>query len=72
MIQRARQKLQELEAIGQEVAANPASQPIGQPASQLSLIPEPSEVELALQNINPDDLTPRAALDLLYKLKGMV
>ncbi|WP_434360821.1 DNA mismatch repair protein MutS [Parasalinivibrio latis] len=72
VIQRARQKLQELEAIGQEVAANPTSQPIGHPASQLSLIPEPSEVELALQGINPDDLTPRAALDLLYKLKGMV
>ncbi len=32
---------------------------------------EPSEVELALDEINPDELTPRAALDALYKLKSL-
>ncbi|EAT11659.1 DNA mismatch repair protein MutS [Bermanella marisrubri] len=32
--------------------------------------PEPSEVELALKDISPDDLTPRQALELLYELKG--
>ncbi|MGB3719121.1 MAG: DNA mismatch repair protein MutS [Hyphomicrobiaceae bacterium] len=31
----------------------------------------PSEVELALDKINPDELTPRAALDVLYELKAL-
>ncbi len=31
----------------------------------------PSEVEQALDDIQPDDLSPRDALDILYKLKGM-
>ena len=30
---------------------------------------EPSEVETALDAVNPDELTPRAALELLYELK---
>ena len=33
---------------------------------------EPSEVERRLERINPDDLTPRGALDLLYELRGML
>ena len=31
----------------------------------------PSEVELALDKIDPDELTPRAALDALYELKAL-
>ena len=31
----------------------------------------PSAVETALDGIQPDDLTPRAALEALYKLKGI-
>ncbi len=31
----------------------------------------PSAVETALDGINPDELTPKAALDALYKLKGL-
>ena len=31
----------------------------------------PSEVDLALDDIQPDDLTPREALDALYRLKGL-
>jgi DNA mismatch repair protein MutS len=31
----------------------------------------PSPLEAALADINPDDLTPRAALEALYRLKGM-
>lgn len=31
--------------------------------------PEPSAVEEALKALNPDDLTPKAALEMLYKLK---
>ena len=34
--------------------------------------PEPSPVEAALGEVNPDDLTPKAALDLLYRLKGLL
>ncbi len=32
---------------------------------------EPSAVTLKLDEINPDELTPKAALDLLYELKGL-
>jgi DNA mismatch repair protein MutS len=32
----------------------------------------PSEVERALEDINPDDLSPREALDSLYRLKGLL
>ena len=32
----------------------------------------PSEAELALRDFNPDDLTPREALDALYRLKGLL
>ncbi len=41
-------------------------------ANQMSLIPELSEVEQALSNIDPDDLTPRQALDELYRLKKLL
>ena len=34
--------------------------------------PEPSAVEERLAAINPDELTPRAALELLYELKGLL
>ena len=32
---------------------------------------QPSEIEAALGKINPDELTPKAALDALYALKGL-
>ena len=32
----------------------------------------PSEVEKALSEVNPDDLTPREALDTLYRLRGLL
>jgi len=31
----------------------------------------PSAVELALAEVNPDELTPKQALEELYKLKGL-
>jgi DNA mismatch repair protein MutS len=31
----------------------------------------PSELDLAMKDINPDDLTPREALEALYRLKGL-
>jgi DNA mismatch repair protein MutS len=33
--------------------------------------PEPSAVEAALARIDPDALTPREALDALYRLKSL-
>ena len=30
----------------------------------------PSPTDLILKDVEPDDLTPREALDLLYRLKG--
>ena len=34
--------------------------------------PQPSALELELRDISPDELTPRAALDALYRLKSLI
>jgi DNA mismatch repair protein MutS len=34
--------------------------------------PEPSKVEQALRAVDPDGLTPRAALEELYRLKALL
>ena len=64
VISKAKKQLKKLESSGntQQTAA---------PAMQDDLFAqlEPSEVELQLQNINVDDLSPREALNLLYELK---
>ncbi|MBT9488079.1 MAG: DNA mismatch repair protein MutS [Rubrivivax sp.] len=39
-------------------------------APPVTAAPEPSAVERALEAINPDELTPREALDALYRLKA--
>ena len=71
VIKQARQKLAQLEQIGKgETGLRPAS--TVDIANQLSLIPEPSEVEQALSAIDPNDLSPRQALDLIYQLKKML
>ncbi|RTZ14361.1 DNA mismatch repair protein MutS [Vibrio aquaticus] len=71
VIKNARAKLTQLEQIGQsETSPTPSS--AVDIANQLSLIPEPSEVEEALSNIDPDDLTPRQALEELYRLKKLL
>ncbi|MDV5171520.1 DNA mismatch repair protein MutS [Photobacterium rosenbergii] len=71
VIKRAKFKLQQLEASGHHQAVAPASQvPVAE--QQLSLLPEPSEVEEALARINPDEMTPRQALDELYRLKALM
>ncbi|PQJ61451.1 DNA mismatch repair protein MutS [Vibrio chagasii] len=70
VIKNARTKLTQLEALSIE---SPTSKPSGVDiANQLSLIPEPSEVEQALANVDPDDLTPRQALEELYRLKKLL
>ena len=71
VIKRAKFKLQQLEASGHQQAVAPASKtPVAE--QQLRLLPEPSEVEEALARINPDEMTPRQALDELYRLKALM
>jgi DNA mismatch repair protein MutS len=42
------------------------------PSSLLAAEPEPSPVEAALKDINPDELSPRDALEALYRLRGLL
>lgn len=71
VIKNARAKLQQLELLSLQPAETrkPSRVDI---ANQLSLIPEPSVVEQALAELDPDELTPRQALDALYRLKKML
>lgn len=68
ILKRAKQKLKELESQYQQSATSHID------SSQLSLIsiPDESKVELELQQIDPDSLTPREALDVLYRLKRLL
>ena len=55
------------------VKAAPAKPQIAAPASpqaDMFAMSAPSKVEIALEDINPDDLTPRQALELMYELKS--
>ncbi|EGW52906.1 DNA mismatch repair protein MutS [endosymbiont of Tevnia jerichonana (vent Tica)] len=67
VIQRARQRLEELEQAAQQHA--------DQQQNQLPLLfqetPQNSVVEQALLEINPDNLTPRQALEQIYRLKTL-
>ncbi|WP_392566843.1 DNA mismatch repair protein MutS [Utexia brackfieldae] len=67
-LKRAKQKLKELELLSKQSAGSHVE------SSQLSLMaePEPAEVELALQTIDPDSLTPKQALETLYQLKKLL
>jgi len=35
-------------------------------------VARPSAVEAALREVNPDELTPKAALEALYRLRGLL
>ncbi|HDZ9264412.1 TPA: DNA mismatch repair protein MutS [Vibrio cholerae] len=71
VIKNARAKLQQLELLSSQPAETrkPSRVDI---ANQLSLIPEPSAVDQALAGVDPDQLTPRQALDMLYQLKKLL
>ncbi|EKF9217539.1 DNA mismatch repair protein MutS [Vibrio cholerae] len=71
VIKNARAKLQQLELLSSQPAETrkPSRVDI---ANQLSLIPEPSAVEQALAGVDPDQITPRQALDMLYQLKKLL
>lgn len=71
VIKNARTKLTQLEQLSLN-GEKPSQSPAVDIANQLSLIPEPSEVEQALANIDPDELTPRQALEELYRLKKLL
>ncbi|EII3726802.1 DNA mismatch repair protein MutS [Vibrio cholerae] len=71
VIKNAHAKLQQLELLSSQPAETrkPSRVDI---ANQLSLIPEPSAIEQALAGVDPDQLTPRQALDMLYQLKKLL
>ncbi|ATC56610.1 DNA mismatch repair protein MutS [Vibrio anguillarum] len=71
VIKNARAKLSQLELLSQQQPNSSKSSTVDI-ANQLSLIPDPSEVEQALAAIDPDDLTPRQALEALYRLKKLM
>ena len=72
VIARAKGRLRELE----EAALRHAEQGTGRGAVQLSLFPPQTAPEppacAALRGLDPDSLSPRAALDAIYQLKAML
>ncbi len=70
VIQTAQQKLAQLE--NQEVLAQVSAPAPGQPLQNDLFASTPSAVETRLRQIKPDELSPRAALDLLYELKTLL
>ncbi|MGQ3046731.1 MAG: DNA mismatch repair protein MutS [Niveispirillum sp.] len=80
VISRAEQVLQILEKGDQASAASRLADDLplfaamaAKPAPrQVVSEPEPSVVEMELRTINPDELTPRQALDALYRLRGLL
>ncbi|WP_373767424.1 DNA mismatch repair protein MutS [Glaesserella sp.] len=79
VIQLAKQKLTQLEQLSQQTAqldANPQQDLLFsanlQNVEPISPLVEPSKVEQALAEIDPDELTPKQALEALYRLKQLV
>ena len=73
VVQRARQVLdtleeQQVDAVAQKLTG---SLPLSAPLTSAKYEAEPSAVETALASINPDELTPKQALEALYKLKAI-
>jgi DNA mismatch repair protein MutS len=66
VIQQAKRKLAELE--NQPTSNN---LPSSRPEQQLSLLNSVDDLRLSLKQINPDDLTPKQALEYLYQLKTL-
>ncbi|WP_246439484.1 DNA mismatch repair protein MutS [Teredinibacter franksiae] len=50
----------------------PAASTSPSPQADLFALPEPSKSDQALKKLNPDELTPRQALELIYKLKELM
>ncbi|TPV56151.1 DNA mismatch repair protein MutS [Aestuariibacter sp. GS-14] len=71
VISAAKLRLKQLEQSGRQSASVHSAQQHNQNIAQPSLFvePEPSAVEIALSKIDPDELTPKQALALIYELK---
>lgn len=69
VIKRARQKLRELETVSGNTAA---TQVDGTQMSLLSVAEETSPAIEALEALDPDSLSPRQALEWIYRLKSLV
>jgi DNA mismatch repair protein MutS len=69
VIQRAKTRLNELENTALQHAESQVPQLSLQLAAEPQIKEEPAMT--ALETINPDELTPKQALDLLYKLKSL-
>lgn len=68
VIQAARQKLQQLEQQPQSKATELSTMQT-QASPQLDLLPQPDPVAAALDKVDPNELSPREALNLIYQLK---
>ena len=68
LVRQARATLEALEA--QQRAGDAQVALFAEPPAHLSA-PEPSAIEAALQAIDPDALTPKQALEALYRLKAL-
>ena len=70
----AKRELQSLEkkSLNQDVGQSAKSVPENStPQTDLFAINEPSELEQMMDDIEPDELSPRDALDAIYKLKRL-
>ena len=70
VVNQARKTLAELEQRGASHAAELAPVALDQP-QQFGLFSAPSQAEQALAQIDPDELTPKQALEALYRLKAL-
>ncbi|WP_454830120.1 DNA mismatch repair protein MutS [Pseudoxanthomonas wuyuanensis] len=72
-LQQARRRLAELEQRGREThAAEMAPQALDQPQQIGLFAPAPSAAQEALAALDPDELTPKQALEALYRLKSLL
>jgi DNA mismatch repair protein MutS len=67
VIQAARRKLHELESL----APNDKTTVLHKQEQQLDLLDAVDELRLSLKKINPDELSPKQALEYLYQLKNL-
>ena len=66
VIAAAKQKLHQLES-----GSQPTNMPAPIPSPQLDLLAQTDELNSRMEQIDPDELTPRQALDLMYELKKL-
>ena len=70
-LQQARARLAELEAQGRDAPTVPMSAPALDQPQQFGLFAPASAAVEALAALDPDDLTPKQALEALYRLKAL-